>query len=493
MDSTGSTTRYLHQGHEMFRRRTVSNSRRDLRAMTTDGIFFSVMVGLGETYLPAFVLAVGLSPLAAGLITSLPLVAGAILQLLSPTMVRWFQSHRRWVVLCATIQAASFLPLGYAAFTGQISTAAVFLIAASYWAFGMSTGPAWNTWAETIVPKRVRARYFARRTRFTQAGVLFGFVAGGTALHVSKSYGVQLEAFGVLFLIAALCRFVSARCLAGQSEPQPLAIGHRTVTVGELLARIHHGGIERLLVYLVSVQFTVYLAAPFFNPFMLRHLKLSYAIYMLLIAVSFVAKMIALPALGNLAHRWGAQRLLWFGGIGIIPMSGLWLVSTSIPWLILVQFAGGVAWAAYELGMFLIFFETIPRHERTSILTLYNVANAMAMAIGSLFSGALLSAMGDSPGSYLMLFGLSSVARLGTVVFLVRLPEFRFRPVPIAVRTLSVMPQQGSLDRPIVSSLPEKLPQELVVAAPNWQTAPAAPDLPSNLSGGRGTVQAAGG
>jgi len=36
---------------------------------------------------------------AAGLITTLPLLAGALLQLVSPAGVRRIGSHRRWVVL----------------------------------------------------------------------------------------------------------------------------------------------------------------------------------------------------------------------------------------------------------------------------------------------------------------------------------------------------------------------------------------------------------
>ena len=41
--------------------------RRNLRAIFGDGVAFSLMVGLGETYIPAFVLALGMSEVLAGL------------------------------------------------------------------------------------------------------------------------------------------------------------------------------------------------------------------------------------------------------------------------------------------------------------------------------------------------------------------------------------------------------------------------------------------
>ena len=40
--------------------------RRDLWVSTADAVAYSLMVGFGETYIPAFALALGLGPVAAG-------------------------------------------------------------------------------------------------------------------------------------------------------------------------------------------------------------------------------------------------------------------------------------------------------------------------------------------------------------------------------------------------------------------------------------------
>lgn len=115
----------------------ASRLRNDVRTMTADGASFSVMVGIGETYLPAFMLAVGMSQISAGLITTVPLVIGGFMQLISPMAIRRLGSNRRWVVLCASLQAVSFLPLVAAALLGSIPPLAAFLVASVYWA------PAW--------------------------------------------------------------------------------------------------------------------------------------------------------------------------------------------------------------------------------------------------------------------------------------------------------------------------------------------------------------
>lgn len=49
---------------------------------------YGAMIGCGETYLPAFALALGLGETSAGLVASLPLLAGGIMQLLSPLAIR---------------------------------------------------------------------------------------------------------------------------------------------------------------------------------------------------------------------------------------------------------------------------------------------------------------------------------------------------------------------------------------------------------------------
>ena len=158
---------------------------------------------------------------------------------------------------------------------------------------------------------------------------------------------------------------------------------------------------------------------------MLGQLKISYLDYVGLLATSFIAKIVMLPAFGNFANRFGVRRLLWIGGIGIMPCSGMWLYAQGYWQLVAIQFFAGAVWAAYELAMFLMFFEAAPRDERTSILTIFNLANAVALVIGALIGGSILKVLGGSHEAYLVLFAVSSFARAGTLVFLKLAPAAR--------------------------------------------------------------------
>lgn len=435
---------------------TSERTRRDLRAIFADGIAFSLMVGLGETYIPAFALALGMSEVAAGWIVSIPLIFGALLQLISPYAIRGLKSHKRWVVLCASAQAIIFLIYAAAAFIGALPTIALYLIAAIYWAAGLATGPAWNTWVATLIPKPIRATYFARRSRIAQGAVLAGVIIGGLALQWgSTDQTIILRIFGLLFLAAGLARAASAILLASQSEPNPLPDDHRVLSPREWLTRLNGKADGRILIYMLAVQVAVQISGPFFTPFMLKQLHFSYGEYLLLISMSFGAKMTVLPFVGSLARRLGPQTLLYAAGFGIIPLAGLWVVSNSLAWLMLVQILSGSIWAVYELCTFLLLFDHIEEKERTSVLTTFNLFNAAAMVGGALIGGTLLTALGADRSAYLILFALSSGLRLVSIIFLLRLRHTTFEPKPIAMRALAARPNTGSLDAPIIAGMDE--------------------------------------
>jgi hypothetical protein len=432
--------------------------KRDLRLSVGDGSAYGVMIGVGETYLQAFVLAIGMGEVFAALIATVPQLTGSLLQLVSPFAIRHLRSHKLWVVVCAGLQGLCFLPLLVAAWSGSISQPAVFLVASLYWATSLGTGPAWNTWQGTIIPHQIRAKFFARRARLCQATTLAGFLAGGFALKTGQASGNEVQVFAALFATALVCRMISTACLMLQSEPFPIPPEMRFLSLGEQWQRFSRGPSGRLLTFAVSMQVGVFIAGPFFVPYMLKELGFQYHHYALLIGASYVAKFVTLPWWGRLAHVTGAHRLLWIGAVGLIPLAGGWAVSDNYFWLLALQLVAGAAWGAYELALVLLFFETIPETERTSLLTLYNVANSVALAVGSLIGAAILNGLGISATSYLWVFGASTFFRGLTLVLLRRIPATSVPSAGVPIRPLSVRTSGESFDAPVLSGLPDQNP-----------------------------------
>ena len=416
------------------RRKTL---RRNLKAMNADGFSFSVMVGIAETYVPAFVLARGLGELNAALIATVPVLLGSILQLLAPMALQRLKSYRRFVVTTASIQASSMLVLMFMALMPHVPAWAVFVPATLYWAAGLSTGPAWNTWVEYLVPQKIRSGFFARRSRMCHVGVLSGLISGGLFLRWSVAHEMTVAVFAVLFGIGAIGRFVSAGMLARQTEhattggvsyfqcdtateqsgilaeeenaPRIVSAKERFAAVIQTIRQ--PGSAGRLVLFLMAVQTAVHVSGPYFNPYMLRILKLSWMEYMGLLSLGFIGKMISLPWAGRFANRFGSDRLLWVGSIGIVPVSAMWFFSQNIFWLAGIQIVSGLVWSCYELAMLLQFFRQIPGERRVAVLTMYNLGNSAAMVLGTVIGGVILNALGRGMDAYLALFVASGCMR----------------------------------------------------------------------------------
>jgi MFS family permease len=335
----------------------------------------------------------------------------------------------------------------------------------------------------------VRAKFFACRARTSQICVLLGFAAGGLALHfaqgaASPAGGPQvwlLTAFAAIFLIGAACRFVSAAFLTQQSEPSGGCYDARPVSLRQIVSTTSGDVGGRLVLYLLAMQTAVQISGPYFTPFMLGEEGWSYLSYMVLIGICFLGKALALPLWGRVAHIAGARRLLWIGGVTVVPIAGLWLLIDSFHWLDTtlhvplgwagfassldlpisgqflfvgsVQLLSGIVWAAYELAMLLMFFEAIPRQDRAGVLTFYNFGNAAALVLGSIIGAILLQSLGENHQAYLYLFAISSLVRLFTVPLLWQMPDRAVEIVQPAVRVIAVRPDDGGLDRPILPSL----------------------------------------
>ncbi len=421
------------QARTVPRRKTL---RRNLKAMNADGFSFSVMVGIAETYLPAFVLARGMGDLTAAMIATVPVLLGSILQLLAPFALQRLRSYRRFVVTTASLQACSMLMLMGMAFMDNVPAWAVFVPATLYWAAGLATGPAWNTWAEQLVPQKIRSGFFARRSRMCHVGVLLGLVSGGLLLRWSVAHDATVTVFAVLFGVGALGRFVSAGMLARQSDglhtESSREVSADDVRVGTISARErlkavlgtirNPGTAGRLVLYLMAVQTAVHISGPYFNPYMLKILKLSWVDYMGLLSLGFIGKMISLPWAARFANRFGADRLLWVGSVGIVPISAMWYFSQNVWFLACTQILSGLVWGCYELAMLLQFFRQIPAERRVAVLTVYNLGNSAAMVAGTFIGAFILNWLGRDQSAYTTVFVASGATRL---LALLALPERR--------------------------------------------------------------------
>jgi MFS family permease len=408
------------------------------------------MVGFGETYLPAFALAVGLGQVTAGLTASLPLIAGGLLQLAAPRCVKFFGSYRRWVVTCASIQALSYVPLVVAAVRGEIGMWALYLVAAIYWGFGMAAGPVWNCWIDGVVPRPALAGFLAVRSRLTQIAAWLAFLVGGLVLYVFDKSEQVLLAFAALFALAGVARLVSAGFLRAMDDASDMSAVETHTPVSQVAKRFLSPTASRFLLFMLVQQVSVHIAAPYFSPYMLAHLSLDYMQYVALVSASYLAKIAFYPLIAKIVRKVGAYRAMWVAAIGVSPMPIFWFWTPDLWSLVLSQVFAGFAWGTFELSSALLVFDRIDQKERLRILTFYNLLNAVAVVGGSLIGGAMLKYW-EIGEAYRYVFIASATARLLSIAALARVGPMTVKFRTIAMRTIGMRPGRGAMDQPILT------------------------------------------
>ncbi len=415
-----------------------------LQVSLWDVAFYSLMVGLGETYLSAFVLTMGFSERASGLLITLPTLIGSVIQLLSALCVRLFGSQRKWVMISASIQATSLLGLSALGLGLPLSDVAkeraVFGLITAYWTFGLAAGPSWSSWIGSIVPDHCRTHFFAYRTRVAQLFTVVGLIVAGLALETRGPGELKLPIFALLFAVSALCRYISVGFL--KQHPEGMikpSIDARNLLKPDFWRWLAARRTFTIIVFLFVTQIATNVSGPFFNAYMLKHLALDYEHYVALVSIAFATRVLSGGALQRLAHRLGSTTLTHLGAFLIVPIPALWVLTDSFGWLLLFQALTGFAWGCHELGVTLLYMEKQSHHERAGLMTITQLLNASAMFLGSWIGFLMLGSGPTQAFSYYSIFIASSCLRLLPIFALPLLGDSRIR-FPGRVTQVILMP-----------------------------------------------------
>jgi MFS family permease len=449
--------------------------RRTLTLSIFDGVFYSAMVGAGETYFGPYAIALGASNLVLGLLVAFPQLVGSLSQLVSERLLVHFGSRRRLVVGAVGLQALSFLPMIAAGQTSSPARGALFLgLVCTYWAFQLVAGPAWNSLMGDLVPEAERGAYFARRSRFLQLATVFTMVGAGAALTAFRERGATLAGFALVFATAMAARLVSMGFLWHHHEP-PMAVSPTLGTWTSLTEVLKNPAQRRLIRYLATMSFAVYLSAPFFAVYMLRHvdrhgLAWSYSTFTAVTAVVMVAKFLFLPLWGHAADRFGSRKCLTLSAWLIVALPLPWLFPATHPLLhlaviVVAQVWSGLAWAGHELCSFNFLLESAPPADRARLTSAMNAFNGVMIFVGATLGAVLVEVVPSRWNPFFVVFVASSALRLGTsLVLLPRLKEVRvvehisYRE--LFFRVVAVRPQLGPMLRFFALPRSAKTPED---------------------------------
>jgi hypothetical protein len=395
-----------------------------------EGALHALMVGVAESYLGAFAVELGHGARELALLSTLPLLGGASVQLLAPLACALLGSRKRLAVAGALGQTASLGALFIIATTESTSFGVLLAAQLGLWISGGAMAPAWNAWMANLTRHTHRPRYFARRSAINQLALLVAFGGAGYVLHHAGT-GV-LHCFVILFLVAFTARLASVFALLAQADLEPVRrLRFSEVHVMARARTAWRGGEFQVATYLCALAFGTHLAAPFFTPYMLRELALDYRTFAALSATSILAKAITLSCCHHLGERFGLERLLRFGGAGVALTPLIWAGSSELGVLLFAHVLGGAVWAAVEYSSYQLLLEHAPGDLTAEFFSISNCMTGLAQVAGAL-SGALL--IGQHSITHAELFLISAVLRALPLVCFA--PAARSQHFPLPLREL---------------------------------------------------------
>lgn len=440
---------------------TVS-TKQHVKASFRDATYTSLNIGMGESYFAAFMIALGISDVQAGLGTIVPQFIGVIFQLLSIRSFFTQYSLKKRLILFLSLQSLAMIPLIGAGIFRINSAPFIISILGIYWASLLSLNPPWNRLIGHTVPVKFRLKFFAIRNQFSQFSVFLGLIGSGVALYYAKKDQLELPVYVGIFSLGFLLKCMSIYEVKNNHIDYALAPGsEQRVRFRDFIKRLQGTDQGKLITFLFLFYVTVYFSAPYFNPYMLTKLKFNYLEYMAVTSIAYFGRLFTLKILQKKAKSRHVNKILLMATLGICTSPLLWAISQKYWWIVVVEFLSGCYWAGFELSTILLYYQKIDDRERTSIITYITFLNTTGMVCGSLLGALFMKILPIGYDSYLTLFAVSTFIRTALVVFA---PQVNFRgqiPELIAFnRVMLVRPPFSAFTRPFVGKIKKEKSEE---------------------------------
>jgi MFS family permease len=435
----------------------------------------------GNDYASASMVAAGAGDWTVAMMSALNNLVAGFLYIKVPSIIQKMGSRKKAILVLAFLDAIGWLPLiAILLFFRHINP--IWLIPC--WIInlipGMLLTPARSSWLADLVPANIRGRYFGMRAAISGAAYLGTFYIFSYVLQIFNDRA--LSGFALLFFIAFVATFICFLIFTKIHNTPVAPEKDANFSFFDFLGEARQRNLGRFILFVALFQFAVYLAYPFFTPYLLGDLHLSYIFYALVFSAQFAARVLIVTFWGKYADKVGNLKVMRIVSFAIPFVPLLWLTSHHIVFLVLVQLFSGACGAGFDLCSGNFIYEAAPAGKRLKYIAYYKALSTLFMALGALAGIYLLGVVRPVLGyNILALFVLSGVLNLAvTMVMFPKLKEVRGT-------------MWSHLEQPIMVTpvAPTVMHREALLHQPNeWirfgQPQPVAVPVEAELAGSRG-------
>jgi len=416
--------------------------RTSLQASTLDGIFAAIFsLTTGGILLSNFLVELDASPVVFGILSSIPMLVNLVQPLgayfseqttsrFQYSLLTYGTSRLLWLVLVLGIIGASWGGLS----SSQLLILILLIILFSNLLAGFGSA-SWLSWLATIVPRRLRGRYFSIRNSASVLTTLLCVPLVG--LVVSHWPGGSQQGYGVVLFVGVIFGILSLGCQYFKIDVNPKL--QNTVTV-RLSANINTGetpqnqfvhsirqnsNMLKFLLYISLWMLGTSLSSPFFNFYMLATLDLDVSWVTFYGSLQAGANLLMLTLWGKLADKVGNLPILIFIGILVAIQPLFWLLIGTSQfdlwlWLPLLHIFSGGTLAAINLCTNNIQIGIVPVRNQSIYFAIGAAISGVSGALGTIIGGCIAQ---FQPSGLLSLFATSGLLQLAALLPLIFISE----------------------------------------------------------------------
>lgn len=427
-----------------------------------DSASVNATVGLGDNYISAYAVALGASPAHIGLLTSIPNLIAPLAQLATSKSME--KNTRKQIFSKAIlIQSLLWLPIILVSFLflKNITYAPILLVIfyTVYALFGNFAAPAWVSWMGDLIDPKEAGKFLGLRNKIGGITGLVSMIIGGIILDFFKHQAeittkiyFAFIGFGIIFFLAMAFRLLSRHFVLKQHEPHFRFEKDHYFSFFQFIKKIPKSNYGKFSLYVALIVLATNIAGPYYTIYLLRDLKFSYIQFMLISVSSAIATFVFISKWGKFADKHGNVQMLKITSLLIPIICFLWPITAFLPvqyifpFLLVINFISGYAWAGFNMAAGNFVFEAATPQRRGLCSAYSSIMNGLGVVVGATIGSILVTHVNVSFINVILFVSLiSGVARYSVFFFMQKsIKEIRevkkahWRMIPLASDILDI-------------------------------------------------------